>query len=105
MTAQEKLFHKIFDIVDKYDLPFTNSPAKYKDKFDIGDLCGDIEKAVLEAGYISPAISVKKLEMPSPCGCPHCGAFTMQPHDNRCPILTGVFSQELYDERISQCKP
>jgi len=55
MSAREDLFEKLFEIAEKYELNMTNN---YSDEanglFHIGDFCGDILDAALEAGFEEP---------------------------------------------------
>jgi len=52
--GREALFDELFDIAAKYNVALTNSPAMNPGVPEIGDFCGDVEAAVLAAGYRRP---------------------------------------------------
>jgi len=51
---REALFESLFQIAEDYDINLTNSPDMRPGVPEIGDFCGDVEKAVLAAGYVKP---------------------------------------------------
>ena len=52
--GREALFDELFEIAAKYNVALTNSPAMNPGVPEIGDFCGDVEAAVLAAGYRRP---------------------------------------------------
>ena len=55
MSAErEKLFESLFEIAENYNIPLTNNPDMHRELPSAGDFCGDVESAVLAAGYRKP---------------------------------------------------
>lgn len=53
-TEREKLFESLFEIAENYNIPLTNNPDMHRELPSAGDFCGDVESAVLAAGYRKP---------------------------------------------------
>ncbi len=51
---REALFESLFQIAEDYNITLTNNPDMHRTTPSAGDFCGDVEKAVLDAGYVKP---------------------------------------------------